>query len=78
MSTLEESLKEELLTTNNEYRRLFDEHQDQEGRLEVLSQKASFSQEDEVEEKQIKLSKLHLKDQMEAIYQASQESLVRS
>lgn len=78
MSTLEESLREELVSTNNDYRRLFKEHQDQDTRLEKLSQKISFSQQDEAEEKQIKFTKLHLKDQMEAIFQAVHTAKVRS
>jgi uncharacterized protein YdcH (DUF465 family) len=76
MPTLEEGLKEELLATNDDYRRLFKEHQSQERRLEALHRKTSFSQEDELEEKQVKLHKLHLKDQMEAILRAAQSSMV--
>ena len=76
MTTLEESLREEIAATNDEYRRLSEEHQYQDRRLEALNRKNSFSQEDELEEKKIKLTKLHLKDQMEAIFQAAQHSTV--
>lgn len=76
MPTLEESLREELAATNKEYRRLAEEHQHQDRRLEALNRKVSFSQEDELEKKQIKLTKLHLKDQMEGIFHAAQTSTV--
>ncbi len=62
-----DGLKEELLEEDEEFRRLYDEHQNYERRLEELSHKSLLSQEDEVEERQIKLHKLRLKDRMQAI-----------
>lgn len=59
------ALKEELLATNEEFRRLQAEHRDSERRLEELYQKSLRSPEDEQEEKRIKLHKLRLKDEME-------------
>ncbi|MGB5659142.1 MAG: DUF465 domain-containing protein, partial [Thermoanaerobaculia bacterium] len=62
-----DSLREELLATNEEFRSLYDRHQDCERRLTELHQKSLLSEKDELEEKQIKRQKLFLKDQMEAI-----------
>lgn len=71
-----DELKEELLQTDSDFRRLYDEHQDYERRLHDLQHKSLLSQDDEVEEKRIKLHKLALKDQMEAILRTHQESRV--
>ncbi len=59
------ALKEELAETDDAFRRLLDEHQDSERRLDQLCRKSLRSPEDEIEEKRIKLHKLRLKDQME-------------
>lgn len=66
----DEELKEELVATDDEFRRLHEEHQNFERRLDELTSKSLPSEEDELEEKQIKLQKLHLKDRMEAILRA--------
>ena len=63
----DQGLKKELLETNEEFRHLFEQHQAHERRLEELHAKSLPAPEDELEEKQIKLQKLHLKDQMQAI-----------
>lgn len=70
----DESLKQELLETDEEFRRLHEEHQNYERRLEELQQKSFFSEEDEVEEKSIKLHKLRLKDRMELILRSHREA----
>jgi hypothetical protein len=61
------SLTQELVETDGEFSRLYEEHQDCERRLEELNNKASLSQEDELQAKQIKRHKLFLKDRMEEI-----------
>jgi uncharacterized protein YdcH (DUF465 family) len=71
-----DDLKAELIETNPEFRRLFEEHREYEHRLEALKQKTLLSQEDEVEEKKIKLHKLMLKDHMEQILRAHREAHV--
>lgn len=71
-----DEIKEELLQTDADFRRLYDEHQDYERRLHELQSKSLLSQDDEAEEKRIKLHKLVLKDQMEAILRTHQESRV--
>jgi uncharacterized protein YdcH (DUF465 family) len=62
-----DDVKQELLRTNDAYRRLHDLHQAAEKRLSALTLRSLPSPEDEVEEKRLKLEKLALKDQMEAI-----------
>lgn len=62
-----DGLKEELLENDEEFRRLYDEHQNYARRLEELHVETLPSQEEELEEKQIKLHKLRLKDRMQAI-----------
>ncbi|MES1245249.1 MAG: YdcH family protein [Acidobacteriota bacterium] len=71
-----DELKEELLQTDADFRRLYDEHQEYERRLHDLQHKSLLSQDDEAEEKRIKLHKLALKDQMEAILRTHRESRV--
>jgi uncharacterized protein len=71
-----DDLKSELLKTDDEYRSLYEEHQEYEKRLHEISQKTLLSQEDEDEEKKIKLHKLVLKDHMEQILRTHRESRV--
>jgi hypothetical protein len=71
-----DEVKEELLQTDDEFRRLHQEHQDYEHRLHEINQKSLLSEEDEAEEKRIKLHKLVLKDRMEAILRHHRESRV--
>lgn len=63
----QDDLREELLATDEEYRRLYQEHQEYERRLDELSAKTLPSEDDEIAEKRIKLHKLALKDRMEQI-----------
>lgn len=60
-------LKEEMLRSHEEYRRLHDEHHECENRLAELAHKTLPDPEDEVEEKRLKIHKLALKDRMEEI-----------
>jgi uncharacterized protein YdcH (DUF465 family) len=69
-----DSMKQELIDTDDEFRRLFEEHQNFERRLESLHEKSFFSEEDEQEEKRIKLQKLRLKDRMQVILRTHQET----
>jgi len=62
-----DAVKQELLRTSDDFRRLFEEHQECEERLTHLSHKSLPSQEDEAEEKRLKIHKLALKDRMEAV-----------
>jgi uncharacterized protein YdcH (DUF465 family) len=76
MPDVVDSLREELLQTDEEFRTLFEKHQGFERRLEELRQKTLLSEEDELEEKQIKRQKLFLKDRMEAILRQRRNSEV--
>jgi uncharacterized protein YdcH (DUF465 family) len=69
-----DALVEELLESNPDFRRLHEEHQDCERRLEELSDKSLLSEEDEIEEKKIKVHKLALKDRMELLVRAEHEA----
>lgn len=71
-----DALKEELIQTDDEFRRLHSEHQECERRLQDIYQKSFPSQEDEIQEKQLKLRKLQLKDRMEQILRSHFESRV--
>ena len=63
----DDSLTQALRELSGEFRRLHDEHQDCERRLEDLHQKSSLSEEDELTAKQIKRHKLFLKDRIEKL-----------
>ncbi|MFL6196055.1 MAG: YdcH family protein [Thermoanaerobaculia bacterium] len=71
-----DDLKAELIKTDDEFRRLFEEHQQFERRLDELNHKNLLSEDDEMEEKKIKLHKLMLKDHMEQILRAHRETRV--
>jgi uncharacterized protein YdcH (DUF465 family) len=62
-----DEVKGELLKTDEEFRRLYDEHQEYERRLATFNQKSPLSQDDELEAKRLKIQKLHLKDRMEML-----------
>ena len=64
-----EELKEHLLTSDNHFRDLVNEHRRYEERLTQLSS-LSYPNDDELtEEKSLKKKKLYIKDQMEGILQ---------
>jgi uncharacterized protein YdcH (DUF465 family) len=71
-----DDLKAELIQTDEQFRRLYEEHREYERRLSELNQKTLLSQDDEFEEKKIKLHKLALKDRMEEILRAHREARV--
>ncbi|HEY6804096.1 MAG TPA: DUF465 domain-containing protein [Pyrinomonadaceae bacterium] len=72
-----ESLKEELINRDPEFRELAKEHHKYEERLTELSSLAYPSDEEQIEESTLKKKKLALKDQMYSImlqYQSTQTS----
>jgi uncharacterized protein YdcH (DUF465 family) len=69
-----DALVRELLETDDDFRRLHQEHQECERRLEELSNKSLLSEEDEIEEKKTKVHKLALKDRMEQIVRSQDEA----
>ena len=62
-----DALSRELLESDAEFRRLHDDHQECERRLDELNAKSLLSQDDEIEEKKLKVHKLALKDRMEQL-----------
>ena len=63
------SIKEQLLASDDEFRRLAHEHSEYAKRLEALIEKRYLSDNEKLEEVRLKKLKLRLKDQMEAIEQ---------
>ncbi len=63
------SVKEQLLASDEEFRRLAHEHNEYSKRLEALIEKRYLSDDEKVEEVRLKKLKLRLKDQMEEIEQ---------
>ncbi len=62
-------VRDALLASNDEFRRLCEEHQQYSKRLESLTQKRYLSDDEKLEEVRLKKLKLRLKDQMESIEQ---------
>jgi uncharacterized protein YdcH (DUF465 family) len=62
-------VRDQLLASNEEFRRLADEHSQYALRLDSLIQKKYLSEEEKLEEVRLKKLKLHLKDQMESLEQ---------
>jgi uncharacterized protein YdcH (DUF465 family) len=69
-----DSLKEELLNNNQEFRELAKEHHKYEERLSELSALAYPSDEEQLEEVTLKKKKLALKDQMYSIIASHQKT----
>ena len=67
-------VRDQLLASNEEFRRLSDEHTQYSQRLDSLIQKKYLSEEEKVEEVRLKKLKLHLKDQMENLEQQYRSS----
>jgi uncharacterized protein YdcH (DUF465 family) len=75
MSTQQEEIKAHLMASNDEFKRLAEEHASYHAQLEALEGKEHFTPEDEAEEHRLKKLKLRLKDEMNAILAKSQEVL---
>jgi uncharacterized protein YdcH (DUF465 family) len=60
-------VRDYLLASNEEFRKLVQEHQQHSQRLDTLTQKRYLSDDEKVEEVRLKKLKLRLKDQMECI-----------
>jgi uncharacterized protein YdcH (DUF465 family) len=63
-------VRDHLITSHEEFRRLAQEHAQHSQRLDSLIQKRFLSEDEKLEEVRLKKLKLRLKDQMEAIEQA--------
>ena len=62
-------LRDQLLTSHDEFRRLVQEHSQYSQRLDSLIQKRYLTEDEKLEEVRLKKLKLRLKDQMEQIEQ---------
>jgi uncharacterized protein len=62
-------VRDQLLASNDEFRRLAQEHSQHSQRLDSLIQKKYLSEEEKLEEVRLKKLKLRLKDQMESLEQ---------
>jgi uncharacterized protein YdcH (DUF465 family) len=60
-------MRDVLIASNEEFRKLSEEHQQYSRRLDSLNEKRFLSDEEKVEEVRLKKLKLRLKDQMESI-----------
>ena len=69
-----DALRDELLRTDERFRKLHEEHQALEHQLEALNAKTLHSEDDETETKRIKREKLRLKDEMEQLLRAHDEA----
>ncbi len=71
MEMLETEHQVRLMTENEEYRRLAEQHRKYEEKLEHIANRRPFTQDDWFEESVVKKRKLLLKDQMEQVARTS-------
>ena len=71
----EEEIKEQLMSSSADYRRLAEEHQQYDIKLKQLLGRPHFSDQDRLEEINIKKKKLQLKDQMNSMVLRFKEEL---
>jgi len=71
----EEEIKERLMSANPEFRRLVEEHQQYEGKLAEIQNRHHMTDQDRLEEINLKKKKLHLKDQMNSMIQKFRQEL---
>ena len=67
MPSLNAVARESLLASNEEYRRLYEEHTELESRLKALSEKVVLTDAEQIEESKLKKLKLAGRDRMEEI-----------
>jgi len=75
MRLTEEELKAHLIRTDEEFRRLAEEHSQYKQRLQELASRSYLTPQEQLEEVQLKKLKLRLKDQMQQMmdrYRAQQ------
>jgi uncharacterized protein YdcH (DUF465 family) len=65
-----DSVREQLLASHEEFRRLAQEHIQYSQRLDSLTEKRYLSDDEKLEEVRLKKLKLHVKDQMHVIEQS--------
>ena len=70
----EEEIKEQLMSSSPDFRRLAEEHRQHEGQLQELHSR-HMTEQDHLEEITLKKKKLHLKDQMNSMIRRYQDEL---
>jgi len=75
MMMKEEEIKEHLMSSNPEFRRLVEEHKLYEGQLNELQSRHHMTERDHLEEVRLKKKKLQLKDQMNSMIQKFRREL---
>ena len=63
-------VKKDLLENDEAFRKLYEDHLESKQKLQEIQAKGTLSEEDEIETKRIKVHKLALKEQMEALASA--------
>jgi uncharacterized protein YdcH (DUF465 family) len=72
----QEELKAHLMATNEEFRRLANQHSEYAHKLDELEALPHLTDEEQIEEHRLKKIKLHIKDQMESILSHSRTQQV--
>lgn len=67
MENTQEELKAHLMQTDEEFRRLTEQHKQLHDQIAALKAKAYLTEQEEIEEHRLKKLKLHVKDQMNQI-----------
>lgn len=67
MSNVTETIRERLMVSDNEFKRLSNEHAAYEAQLQQLSHKKFLTEREQTEETRLKKLKLRTKDQMEQL-----------
>jgi hypothetical protein len=70
--------KDQLLASNDEFRKLAQEHTQYAQRLESLTLKRYLTEDEKLEEVRLKKLKLRLKDQMQSIERQFQQDVVQN
>jgi len=75
--TQEEEFKAHLLATNEQFRKLSEQHAHLKHQIEEIESKPHVTGEDELEEQRLKKLKLHIKDEMNEIMAHSRHATVQ-
>ena len=72
MSTPTEAVRDQMMASNEQYRRLREEHSSYSNQLDALTARPYLSVQDQAEELRLKKLKLRAKDQMEVLVRQAQ------